>query len=79
MRKLKVSAFFTAGTIDISIDPSDGQDVVTVDGVLALKPCQTGYTTTTITNVGPNPAEIWKHIANVENREHGKTDAEKKY
>jgi len=70
---------FTAGTIDISIDPSSGQDVVTLEGYVDLKPCQTGYTYTFIHNDGTNPAEVWKHIANVENREHGITDAEAKF
>lgn len=70
---------FTAGTIDISINPSGGQDVTTVNGDLDLKPSQTGYTTTTITNVGTNPVEIWKHVTNVENLENGETDAEQKY
>ena len=70
---------FTAGTIDISLDPSSGQDVVTVEGNVDLKPCQTGYTYTSIQNEGTNPAEVWKHIANVDNREHGITDAEGKY
>jgi len=70
---------FTAGTIDISIDPTGGQDVVTVEGTLDLKPCETGYTTTTITNDGTNPATIWKHVTNVENDENEITDAEGKY
>ncbi len=70
---------FTAGEIDLSIDPTGGQEVVTVEGFVDLKPCETGYTTTTITNVGPNPATIWKHVTNVDNREHGVTDAEGKY
>ena len=70
---------FTAGTIDISIDPSSGQDVVTLEGYVDLKPCQTGYTYTCIHNDGTNPADIWKHIANVENKEHGTTDAEREY
>ena len=73
-----VGNVFTAGTIDISIDPTAGQPV-TLEGFVDLKPCQTGYTTTKITNVGPNSATIWKHVTNVENREHGITDAEGKY
>jgi len=73
-----VGNVFTAGTIDISIDPTAGQPV-TLNGFVDLKPCQTGYTTTKITNVGPNSATIWKHVTNVENREHGITDAEQKY
>lgn len=67
---------FTAGTIDISIDPSGGQDVATMNGDLDLKPSQTGWTKTMITNDGTNPVEIWKHITNVVNVEHGTNDAE---
>ena len=74
-----VENVFTAGTIDISIDSTGGQEVVTVEGALDLKPCQTGYTTTKITNVGTNPATIWKHVTNVLNEENGETDAEGKY
>ena len=70
---------FTAGEINLSIDPTDGQDVVTIEGALDLKPCETGYTGTTITNVGPNPATIWKHMTNVLNDENEITDAEGKY
>ena len=50
---------FTAGTIDIRLDPAGGQSVATVEGDLDLKP--------------------WKHIANVDNREHGTPDAELEY
>jgi len=70
---------FTAGTVDITIDPAGGQDVATLNGDVELKPSQTGFTKTKITNVGTNPCEVWKHITNVENREHGITDAEQKY
>lgn len=70
---------FTAGTIDISLDPTDGQDVTTVEGYVDLKPCQTGYIYACVNNDGTNPADIWKHIANVDNREHGITDAEQEY
>jgi len=70
---------FTAGTIDISLDPTDGQDVATVEGYVDLKPCQTGYIYACIHNDGTNPADIWKHIANVENDENGITDAEAKF
>jgi len=78
-KEVSTGNWFTAGEIDISINPAGGQDVITLDGSLDLKPCETGYTTTTITNVGPNPAEIWKHIANVDNQENTITDAEGKY
>lgn len=74
-----IGNIFTAGTIDININPTGGQDVVTIDGDVFLKPCQTGYTTTKITNVGTNPCEVWKHITNVDNREHGITEPEQEY
>jgi len=70
---------FTAGTIDISLDPTSGQAVATVEGDLDLKPCQTGYIPVSITNDGTNPCEVWKRIANVDNRENGTTDAERAY
>jgi predicted ribosomally synthesized peptide with SipW-like signal peptide len=70
---------FTAGIIDISLNPSSGQDVVTVEGDLFLKPCQVGYTETLITNVGNNPCEVWKHIDNVQNFENGKVEPEREY
>ena len=70
---------FTAGTIDIGLDAKSGQAVETVSGDLDLKPSQTGWTTSVITNTGTNPAEIWKSISNVDNREHGIVDPERKY
>jgi len=70
---------FCAGTIDIRVDPTDGQYVTTVDGTLDLKPCQTGWIEINVTNDGTNPAEIWKHIANVENQENEIVDAERKF
>jgi len=70
---------FTAGTINIDLNPKGGQAVKTVSGDLDLKPSQTGWTKTVITNVGTNPAEIWKHIGNVENREHGIVEPEQEY
>jgi len=70
---------FTAGTIDISLNPKGGQAVQTVSGDLDLKPSQTGWTKAVVTNVGTNPAEIWKHIGNVENREHGIVEPEREY
>jgi len=70
---------FTAGTIDISLDSSDGQAVETVSGDLDLKPSQVGWTKAVITNDGTNPAEIWKHIGNVENNENGIVEPEQEY
>lgn len=70
---------FTAGTIDISLDPTSGQAVTTVEGDLDLKPSQTGYIPVCVNNDGSNPAEVWKHIANVENLENGTPDAEQAY
>jgi predicted ribosomally synthesized peptide with SipW-like signal peptide len=70
---------FTAGTIDILLDPTDGQDVTTVEGDLFLKPCQTGYTYSCITNEGNNPCEVWKHINNVVNQENVIVEPEQAY
>lgn len=70
---------FTAGKIDISLDPSVGQDVATVEGDLYLMPCETGYTYTCIHNDGDKPSEVWKHIANVVNSENGITEPEQEY
>jgi len=70
---------FTAGTINISLNPKGGQAVETVSGDLDLKPSQTGWTRSVVTNVGTNPAEIWKHIGDVENREHGIVEPEQEY
>lgn len=57
---------FTLGTIDLEIDPETGQAVETLDGHLDLKPCETGYITITLTNVGTNAMCVWKHIKDVE-------------
>jgi len=70
---------FTAGTVDISLNPSGGQDVATVEGYIELKPCQVGFTYHCIHNDGNNPVTVWKHIANVENREHGITEPEQEF
>jgi len=72
---------FTAGTIDISLNPAayGGQQVETIEGDLDLKPCQTGYTYTCLTNDGNNPCEVWKHINNVENEENGIVEPEQEY
>lgn len=52
---------FTAGTLDISINPETGQEV-TFENDVHLKPCEVGYIEFTITNDGNNPAVLWKHI-----------------
>ncbi len=70
---------FTAGTIDISINPKNGQQVTTLAGDLDLKPCQTGYIKILIHNDGTNPCEVWKHIYNVENKENGVVEPEREY
>jgi predicted ribosomally synthesized peptide with SipW-like signal peptide len=70
---------FTAGTIDISLNPTDGQAVATVSGDLDLKPCQVGYTRIIVTNDGTNPAEVWKHIANVVNDENDVVEPEQAF
>jgi predicted ribosomally synthesized peptide with SipW-like signal peptide len=50
---------FTAGTIDIDLT---GDNVISNAGQTEFKPCEWGYLTKTITNVGQNPAKVWKHI-----------------
>jgi predicted ribosomally synthesized peptide with SipW-like signal peptide len=69
---------FTAGIIDISLNPQVGQEAVSIEGDLDLKPCMTGYIKVRVTNDGNNPVEVWKHIKDVENDENGITDAEGK-
>jgi predicted ribosomally synthesized peptide with SipW-like signal peptide len=56
---------FQAGSIDISLSGDVGQSV---HGVLPKdwKPCQTGYLVFDVTNDGDNPADVWKHILNLE-------------
>jgi spore coat-associated protein N len=52
---------FTAGTIDITVAPAE--DGVFINGTQTeFKPCEWGYLTITITNVGQNPAKVYKHI-----------------
>jgi predicted ribosomally synthesized peptide with SipW-like signal peptide len=70
---------FTAGTIDICLDPTQGQQVETVEGTLLLKPCMTGYIKVEVTNCGDNPIEVWKHLKDVESTENGVVDAEQKW
>ena len=70
---------FSAGTIDISLDPSTGQAVATVDGTLDLKPCQTGWININVTNIGTNPCELWKHIGNVLNDENEMVEPEEAF
>jgi predicted ribosomally synthesized peptide with SipW-like signal peptide len=51
---------FTVGTIDISVD---GENPWTKTFELEdLKPCETGTITFVVTNVGTNPADIYKHL-----------------
>jgi len=70
---------FTAGTIDIRIDPTEGQVVTTPCGLEDLKPCQTGYITERVKNVGENPCHLWKHIKNVVNDENEIVEPEQEY
>lgn len=70
---------FTAGTIDIELDPEEGQTVMTLAGNPDLKPCETGYIELKVRNNGTNPLELWKHIENVVNYENGINDPEQEY
>jgi len=66
-----------AGTIDIAVN---GDDPI-VDGcnIEDIKPCQTGWITVNVTNVGTNPCELWKHIENVVNTDNDPVDAEQAF
>ncbi len=56
---------FTAGVIDLEIDPTTGQ-AVAIDGRLDLKPGETGLMTITLTpTAGSNPMHVWKHIVGI--------------
>lgn len=61
----KTGNSFTAGTIDISLNPAGGQIVQTIGGDIDLKPCETGYIEFTVTNTGQNPVVVWKHLGNI--------------
>jgi spore coat-associated protein N len=51
---------FTAGTIDISINPET--QIISNGTQQEFKPCEWGYLTITVTNDGQNPADVWKKI-----------------
>ena len=52
-----------AGTVDIQVDgPDPWNGEVTVDFPDDWKPCYTGWIDFDITNIGQNPAVIWKHV-----------------
>jgi len=55
---------FTAGTIDITLEGDIGE-AVHASIPQDFKPCETGYLIFTITNVGENPADLWKLIYGV--------------
>ena len=53
---------FTAGTIDIAVNdenPWEGVGYFTIDD---MKPCDVEYIDFTITNVGENEVDVWKHL-----------------
>jgi predicted ribosomally synthesized peptide with SipW-like signal peptide len=50
---------FTAGTIDITVT---GGGIVKNGSQVEFKPCEWGYLEYTITNIGENPADVYKHI-----------------
>ena len=51
---------FTAGTIDIEV--SQASSVFSDGAQIEFKPCETGYITITVTNVGQNPADVYKLV-----------------
>jgi len=70
---------FSAGTIDIYLDPAGGQPVATVEGDLDLKPCQTGWIDITVYNDGTNECDVWKHLFDVVCEENGIVEPEQDY
>lgn len=56
---------FTAGTIDIAVDNQNPWSRTTPYQLVDMKPSQVDYTNFTITNVGTNPANVWKKVAGV--------------
>lgn len=65
---------FTAGTIDIAVDESNPwQEPFTIDD---FKPCRDVVQTMEITNVGENPADIYKQILNWNSDNNGWTEPE---
>lgn len=56
---------FIVGTVDIAVDgenPWTHSYEVSVDGDTLLKPCEKGWITFVIKNVGDNPVNVWKHL-----------------
>ena len=52
----------TAGTIDIAVD-DENPWIKTYSGFVEdMKPCEKRWINFTITNVGSNPVEVWKHL-----------------
>jgi hypothetical protein len=52
-----------AGTIDIEVDGENPwEGAVTKDFPVDFKPCMTGTIDFVVTNVGSNPAVVWKHV-----------------
>ena len=67
---------FTAGKIGITLSQDFHQVYHHSVGGVDLKPCQVGYLVFTVTNVGPNPADIWKQIYDVQTAQGKTTSAE---
>jgi predicted ribosomally synthesized peptide with SipW-like signal peptide len=61
---------FTAGSIDITLS-GDVSSAVHGSAISDFKPCEVGYLLFTITNVGQNPVDVWKHLMNVVCTENG--------
>lgn len=69
-----------AGTIDISVDGVDPWEDSLVDySILDMKPCDVQWMTFTITNVGTNEAEVWKHFEIVSTGQGVQSEPEREY
>jgi predicted ribosomally synthesized peptide with SipW-like signal peptide len=56
---------FTAGTIDLSVNGENPWTTAYTTELTDLKPCMTGTLTSTLTNEGTNPMDVWKRITAV--------------
>jgi len=68
---------FSAGTIDLEVNTENPWTSAAVTTELSdLKPCEVGWVTITIKNVGTNPMDVWKRITTVSCAENGTVEPE---
>lgn len=67
---------FEAGTIDIAVDGENPWSKTFTNALKDMKPGQVGYTNFEIQNVGTNPVNAYKTVANIETYENGINEPE---